>query len=415
MKKALYFGIALLTLAGCAKGEWGGWRSDYYVDGSYTTDEYGGISSPGEGNPNGIGQGGEAGVITAAEWNDLDNWAFWGRLMTMQGSIDEQNPDQSTPDYGRFRYYWGLNTGSRFAISVKDSAGNPVVGAFIELKDANGVTMWTSISDNKGMANLWADVFTSEPQTPLGSCTVVIDNVPQNGNPVVTSFSEEARINEYTVAAPSLSNNVDIAFIVDATGSMGDEIDFLKKDLLDILNRASQLQTDKKLYTGAVFYRDEGDEYVTRAQNFTESVSSTVDFVKSQYAGGGGDTPEAVHTALEASLSKLQWHSNAYSKMAFIVLDAPAHKSHQGVIESLQKSIASYSMKGIKLIPVFCSSYEKDCEFMCRQFAILTGGTYVFLTNDSGVGGEHIEATVGEYQVEKLNDLIVRLITSYIS
>ena len=51
---------------------------------------------------------------------------------------------------------------------------------------------------------------------------------------------------------------------------------------------------------------------------------------------------------------------------------------------------------------------------MCRQFAILTGGTYVFLTNDSGVGGEHLEATVGSYQVEHLNTLIVRLITKYI-
>jgi hypothetical protein len=51
---------------------------------------------------------------------------------------------------------------------------------------------------------------------------------------------------------------------------------------------------------------------------------------------------------------------------------------------------------------------------MCRQFAILTNGTYVFLTNDSGVGGEHIEASVGEYQVESLQGLIVRLITKYI-
>ena len=139
-----------------------------------------------------------------------------------------------------------------------------------------------------------------------------------------------------------------------------------------------------------------------------------MDFIGKQWADGGGDTPEAVHTALEVSLSQLQWHGEAYAKMAFLVLDAPAHVDHEGVIESLQKSIRSYAAKGIKLIPVFCSSYEKDCEFMSRQFAILTGGTYVFLTNDSGVGGDHLEATVGEYQVERLNDLIFRLISQYI-
>ena len=43
-----------------------------------------------------------------------------------------------------------------------------------------------------------------------------------------------------------------------------------------------------------------------------------------------------------------------------------------------------------------------------------TGGTYTFLTDDSGVGGSHLEPTVGEYQVEQLNDLLVRLIEQYI-
>ena len=51
---------------------------------------------------------------------------------------------------------------------------------------------------------------------------------------------------------------------------------------------------------------------------------------------------------------------------------------------------------------------------MCRYFSTLTGGTYVFLTDDSGVGGDHIEASVGQYQVEALNDLLVRLIAKYI-
>jgi len=416
MKKVLYLGIAALAIAGCSKyaaDGWYGYPDDYAMEGvSGRMEGDGGYD--GEGGE-GQGHSGEAGVITAAEWNDLDNWAFWGNLMTMEGSTNEQDPEQSTPNYAQYRYYWGLNTGSRFAIKVKDSAGKPVPGAKVELKDASGSTIWVSVSDNLGLANLWADVFTTEPQTVLGSCTVTIDNVAQEGNPVATSFSEEARINEYTVAAPSLSNNVDVAFIVDATGSMGDEIDFLKEDLMDILNRVAQLQTDKKLYTGAVFYRDEGDDYLTRVQGFSDKASDLVNYVKKQDAGGGGDTPEAVHSALEAGLNKLQWHGNAYSKLAFIVLDAPAHKDHQGVIASLQKSISAYSKNGIKIIPVFCSSYSKDCEFMCRQFAILTGGTYVFLTDDSGVGGEHIQATVGDYQVEHLNDLIVRLITSYIS
>ncbi len=48
-----------------------------------------------------------------------------------------------------------------------------------------------------------------------------------------------------------------------------------------------------------------------------------------------------------------------------------------------------------------------------RFMAISTNGTYVFITNDSGIGNEHLEPTVGEYQVEYLNDLLVRLINKY--
>jgi hypothetical protein len=44
---------------------------------------------------------------------------------------------------------------------------------------------------------------------------------------------------------------------------------------------------------------------------------------------------------------------------------------------------------------------------------MLTNGTYVFITNDSGIGNEHLEPSVGEYEVELLNELLVRLILKY--
>ncbi len=399
MKKLLYLGIAVLALAGCDK-------EFYYIDAdgkfgegeAYTAD--GGISNPGGGQ----GGGGEAGVLTAAEWNDLDNWNFWGGLMNGQ-------------DYTEMNTYWGLNTSGRIACKVVDAAGAPVVGAKLELKSADGAVVWTSLSDNEGKANLWAGAFGKENQKDVSAYTVSVDGVLQDGAPKLTSWSASViDENVYTLAsAPETGNVVDIAFVVDATGSMGDEIDFLKKDLESILTQVGQKQTSRSILTGTVFYRDTDDDYLTKTSPFTSEISSTVAFVKQQEAGGGGDWPEAVHTALEVTLKELQWSSNAYSKLAFMILDAPAHQDHQGVIESLQKSVSKFSANGIKIIPVFCSSHSKDCEFMCRQFAVLTGGTYVFLTDDSGVGNGHVVASVGDYQVEKLNELIIRLIDKYIS
>ena len=44
----------------------------------------------------------------------------------------------------------------------------------------------------------------------------------------------------------------------------------------------------------------------------------------------------------------------------------------------------------------------------------MTNGTYVYLTDDSGIGNSHLEATVEEKPVvEYLNNSLVRLIKGY--
>jgi hypothetical protein len=206
-------------------------------------------------------------------------------------------------------------------------------------------------------------------------------------------------------------NSADVAFIVDATGSMGDEISFLKDDLLNIIQRASA-STSRELRTAALFYRDEGDEYVTKHEDFTNQAEKTLKFIKKQEAAGGGDYPEAVHTALEDALQNLSWGEGNYARLAFLLLDAPPHYQAD-VIKSLTKSIEAYAANGIKIIPIAASGVDKNTEFCLRLMAIFTDGTYTFITNHSGVGGDHLIPTVGEYQVEQLNDLIVRLIEQY--
>lgn len=346
--------------------------------------------------------GGKAGVLTAGEWNDLEHWDFWSKLMTSQ-------------EYGGMQEYWGVHTPRRVAVRVADAAGKRLPAVRIVLEQ-DRKAVWSTLTDNQGEASLWVDPFHTE--SSADNLSLVIDGVRQSKAPVVTAHNEqqeEADVNFYIIdKAKAAGKHADIAFIVDATGSMGDEIEFLKKDLVDILDRVKGGQSDITLRTGTVFYRDEGDDYVTKYSPFTEDYHETIRYISMQHAGGGGDLPEAVHTALEASMQNLAWNTSARARIAFLILDAPAHQDHQGVVESLQTSVKQYAENGIKLIPVYCSGPSKECEFMCRFFAILTGGTYVFLTDDSGVGGSHVEASVGQFQVEPLNDLLARLIAKYI-
>ncbi len=372
------------------------------VDGMYSMDKMAGAGPAGMPNGGQGRPGGKAGVLTAGEWNDLDHWDFWSGLMGSQ-------------DYGGMSEYWRIFTPRRVAVRVADAAGKRLPALRITLEQDQKV-LWSTLTDNQGEADLWVDPFHAQAGTD--NLVLTIDGKPQASAPKLSTWNvqqEDAEVNFYILnKAQAPEKRADIAFIVDATGSMGDEIDFLKKDLMDILDRAKGGLGGIELRTGAVFYRDEEDEYVTKFSPFTDDYRKTIQYISMQYATGGGDLPEAVHTALEAGLQNLAWNTSARARIAFLVLDAPAHQDHQGVVESLQASVREYARQGIKLIPVFCSSPSKECEFMCRFFAVLTGGTYVFLTDDSGVGGEHIEPSVGDFQVEPLNDLLVRLIAKYV-
>ena len=108
----------------------------------------------------------------------------------------------------------------------------------------------------------------------------------------------------------------------------------------------------------------------------------------------------------------MQWSTSAKSRIAFLLLDAPPHNGSQ-IKDDLHTSIQKAAKKGIKIIPIVASGINKETEFLMRNFSITTNGTYVFITNDSGVGNDHLEPTVGEYEVEYLKDLMVRLITKY--
>lgn len=406
MKKVGLWVLALMSLAACSKGAIMAPEGDYYrMDGAVSKD--GSVDVPGGGSGGEGGSGsaqGQAGRLTAGEWKDLDHWDFWGKLMEGE-------------EYGKMSSYWGFYTSNRVAVLVEDAAGKPVAGVKVALQ-RSGKDIWNAVTDNRGRADLFVGLFQKEEADP-SALTVSLSGEVQPGVPAVTGWKAEQGVSmnryvfeHYTYTTDAPQPVADIAFLVDATGSMGDEILFLKEDLLDILNKASQASPAVRFRTAALFYRDEGDEYVTRHSDFSADFSVTHEYVKAQRADGGGDYPEAVHTALEKGLQSLSWSETARARLAFLVLDAPAHYRTE-VLESLQKSIEAYARLGIRLIPVAASGVDKNTEFMCRFFAVSTGGTYVFLTNDSGIGGDHIAPTIGEYKVEQLNELLLRLIAEY--
>jgi hypothetical protein len=59
---------------------------------------------------------------------------------------------------------------------------------------------------------------------------------------------------------------------------------------------------------------------------------------------------------------------------------------------------------------VASSGVNEMTELTMREAAQLTGGRYLFLTDDSGIGGEHKEPSIPCYFVTHLDQAILRMV-----
>lgn len=344
-----------------------------------------------------------AGLLTAGEWNDLHNWnRHWIDLLA-DGEIDA------------YENMYGFFPKQRYTVMLTNGQDFPVADAPVQLSNRRGEVLWESRTDNTGKAELWVDLFKNDKHADSSEFNV---SFLVNGNwftPAEALKPAKKGINLFkTEADCKAPKNVDIVWAVDATGSMGDEIEYLKTELLDVIGRAKGRNSDLSFRMGTVFYRDVSDAYITKSSGLSYDIAKTVDFIRKQSADGGGDYPEAVHSALEEAIYGQKWSEHAIARICFLVLDASPHQSAE-VNASLQKSIREAARLGIRIVPVTASGIQKDTEFLMKFFGLATNGTYVFLTDHSGIGGKHLEPTTDEYKVEPLNELLVRLITEYTS
>ena len=67
---------------------------------------------------------------------------------------------------------------------------------------------------------------------------------------------------------------------------------------------------------------------------------------------------------------------------------------------------------GVRIFPIASSGVDIRAEWVMRQAAAFTLGQYIFLTDDSGVGGGHAEPHIPCYQVRLLQDQLLRVIES---
>ena len=334
-----------------------------------------------------------AGKLTAGEVNDFAKWYFWPSVL--DGSHKEFVP------------VWNLTLRHRYTVQVTNKNGYPIAARAVSLLDANGNTLFQAVTDNTGKAELWYQMISNNLCGKPDKLQIRVDDK------TIEAKAWSEGLNVFVMDEECAhSDVVDVAFVFDATGSMGDELHYLQAEMQDVIARAKEATGGLNIRTGAVVYRDHSDDYVTRISRLTEDISDTQSFINNQHASGGGDWPEAVPEALMAAMNSLGWDSEARARIAFLVLDAPCHKDSV-TVALLHEQILNAAALGVRIVPVVCSGMDESGELMLRSMALATNGTSFFLTDDSGIGNSHLKPTTDSIKVEHLNDMLVRTIVEF--
>ncbi|MDI6740808.1 MAG: VWA domain-containing protein, partial [Candidatus Edwardsbacteria bacterium] len=330
----------------------------------------------------------------------------------------------SNDDNKQFNYYLGylekfkhvqakkLDVSGRVVFTVTDADGRPIANCPLAIKDGKDSVFAT----RKTFADGRAMFFTTEKKEFRKQNLTV--EAAYNQQKITEQFSHNGKslIELKFKNRRQTFNNVplDVVFLLDCTGSMGDEIARLKSTLQVINFQVSQLPSKPALRLGMVQYRDRRDEYVTRITPFLADADSFHKILNAVSAGGGGDEPEDVQSGLKDAVTGMAWREGA-CKLVFLVADAPPH-FYDDQSYTYVDAMHDAAGQGIKIITVGASGLNDQGEYVFRQLSHYTMGQFIFLTYGetgevSGGGTARVSHHTGSnFQTENLDAIIVRII-----
>ena len=338
------------------------------------------------------------------------------------GVVDDNEQWEAYLEYlqrNRRIYANKRDVSERYVILVQDEDGFPISNAAVEVAVKDEV-VFSALSDAGGRVlfhPLALDRARSVGRRQEFSVTAQKEWVAQRQ----TFARYDSTVWMMTLEDPPQATytELDLLFVMDATGSMGDEIAKLKASMADIADQIDRMQGAPDVRYGLVEYRDRGDTYVVRSHDFTYDLEEFQQTLARLEASGGGDYPESVNEALHRSLYDLRWRESSSDantlRLLILVADAPPHLDYRDERFSYDTDMFDAVAQGIKIFPVGASGLEPEGEYIFRQLAQFTGGKFVFLTYEDGGDpssgpGTETDHDVENYSVNTLDKLIIRLV-----
>lgn len=341
-----------------------------------------------------------AGLLTAGSWSDVDNFqvftAFATKLAKQQIGAGQSEAIRSIPT-------------RQLIVRLRGKDNQALENVEFRWKYQDGsISRQSYITKTDGSLSLCS---TWDRLPESGKVHAMIRAHGEMKNHLVPVTIKEKQ-SDLTIKCAAITGKgvkqLDLCLVIDCTGSMGDELRYLQKEIGNIAAKVKRRYSNIKVRFSLVVYRDKGDQYVSKRFDFQDDLSNFKELLDDQKAAGGGDYPEAMDEALNDA-SILSWNQDQTARVCFLIADAPSHNTRESRVQFALKKLRS---QGVVVYPIAGSGVQSRAELIMRHAAFVTGGKYLFLTDDSGIGNSHAEPHIPEYNVERLNSLMTRMIVS---
>lgn len=201
---------------------------------------------------------------------------------------------------------------------------------------------------------------------------------------------------------------VEVAFVLDTTGSMSGLIDGAKRRIWSIAERIAEGRPRPELRIALVGYRDVGDQYVTLVHDFSGDMDVVFERLSAFRAEGGGDTPEHVSRGLGDAVHRLSWSSGNALRTIFLVGDAPPHTDYQDGYD-YRRHAREALQRGIAIEAIECGQDPLTAQ-VWTEIAELARGHFARIDPD---GGMPVRVTPADAELARLNSELAGTVVSY--
>jgi Mg-chelatase subunit ChlD len=353
-----------------------------------------------EGGGGMLGGAPDVGPVKAGEWDDNANYREFQRYLL--GYTDAR--------------LHRVDVSHRQFLVVRDADGKAVPRCPVTVRDDEGHTVTLStVASGRALLFPYAEGLRGSAVTATAGCEDgrAMARISLDRSDGVVDLKLDTR------RALPQKKAIDLAFVLDTTGSMGEEIAAVKATIQKVASALAR--KDVTLRIGLVEYKDRVDPFTTKVYPMTTDVRRFSADVAGIAAGGGGDYPEAVNEGLHAGLTSLEWSGDAVLKLAFLVGDAPPHLDYVEDADYAQE-MKSAAHRGIQVFTVAASGMDPLGQAVWRQIAEYTGGTNLFVLRggagpQSAGGGDPASSCGGtqtNYASGNLDALIVHKVEQQI-